>query len=73
MEGYSSFASANPNSNANAANAPGQAKAEANCGNAIDKQTAKKGVQAGGGPKTELPAPTNCDHVWQTIGAIGNG
>jgi hypothetical protein len=36
-------------------------------------------VQAGGGPKSIAPAPTNCDHFWQTpesesgAGVIGNG
>ena len=46
--------------------------AVAACEKTIDKQTAK-GVAAGGGPKAGTPAPTNCDHYYQDIGAIGNG
>jgi hypothetical protein len=46
--------------------------AVAACEKNIDKQTAK-GVTAGGGPKAGTPAPTNCDHYYQDIGAIGNG
>ena len=46
--------------------------AVAACEKNIDKQTAK-GVSAGGGPKAGVPAPTNCDHFYQSIGAIGNG
>ena len=38
----------------------------------IDKQTAS-GVTAGGGPKSGIPAPTNCDHFFQGEGLIGNG
>ncbi len=36
-------------------------------------------IQAGGGPKSIAPAPTNCDHFWQTpesengAGVIGQG
>jgi hypothetical protein len=57
--------------------APGQARAAANCGigaanvGTIDRQVAA-GIQAGGGPKSVDVAPTNCDHFWQTSGAIGN-
>jgi hypothetical protein len=59
------FAEANPNNNGNAANAPGQVNADANCGNAIDKQE-DKGVEAGGGPKAGTDeAPINCDHFFQ--------
>ena len=43
----------------------------ANCEANIDKQAAK-GVSAGGGPKAGTPAPTNCDHYYQGIGAIGH-
>ena len=47
-----------------------------NCIANIEKQGAK-GLEAGGGPKSgsgvDNPAPTNCDHFWQFIGAIGNG
>jgi hypothetical protein len=46
--------------------------AVAACEKNIDKQTAK-GVSAGGGPKAGVPAPTNCDHFFQSSGAIGNG
>jgi hypothetical protein len=46
--------------------------AVAACVKNIDKQTAK-GVAAGGGPKAGVPAPTNCDHFYQSGGAIGNG
>jgi hypothetical protein len=56
----------------NSGNAPGQAKANASCDNTIDRQTAK-GVQAGGGPKAGIDAPTNCDHFFQTEGLIGGG
>jgi len=48
------------------------------CGNTVDRQT-EKGVAAGGGPKADIPAPTNCDHFFQApeedggAGAIGNG
>lgn len=47
-------------------------KAVAACEKNIDKQTAK-GTSAGGGPKAGVPAPTNCDHYYQSIGSIGNG
>jgi hypothetical protein len=46
--------------------------AVAACMTNIDKQTGN-GVSAGGGPKAGVPAPTNCDHYFQAIGAIGNG
>ena len=42
------------------------------CGDVIARQS-DKGVAAGGGPKAGIPAPTNCDHFFQAIGAIGNG
>lgn len=57
--------------------APGQARAAANCGigpenlGTIDRQVAAE-IQAGGGPKSVDFGPTNCDHFWQTSGAIGN-
>jgi hypothetical protein len=49
-----------------------------NCGTAIERQF-EHGVTAGGGPKSGvineqtglLEVPTNCDHFWQAIGAIG--
>jgi predicted metal-binding membrane protein len=59
------------------ATAPGQVTAAAQCGigkenfGTIDRQVAA-GIQAGGGPKSVDVAPTNCDHFWQTSGAIGN-
>ena len=56
---------AQTNGGGNSSNAPGQAKAAANCGNTIDRQSAN-GVSAGGGPKAGVPAPTNCDHFFQT-------
>jgi hypothetical protein len=47
-------------------------KAVANCGAVIERQT-EKGTSAGGGPKAGIPAPTNCDHFFQSEGLIGNG
>jgi hypothetical protein len=41
------------------------------CGAAVENQVAM-GVQAGGGPKEEFPGPSNCDHFFFAIGAIGN-
>jgi hypothetical protein len=48
-------------------------------GGVVDRQTAA-GIQAGGGPKSGIDAPTNCDHFWQDPaatsmggGVIGNG
>jgi hypothetical protein len=38
----------------------------------VEKQTAK-GTTSGGGPKSGIPAPTNCDHFFQGEGLIGNG
>jgi hypothetical protein len=46
--------------------------AVAACEASIDKQSAN-GVSAGGGPKAGVPAPTNCDHFYQSNGSIGNG
>jgi hypothetical protein len=46
--------------------------AVAACEKNIGKQSAK-GVSAGGGPKAGVPAPTNCDHFFQSNGSIGNG
>jgi hypothetical protein len=57
----SSFGGPNPNPNA-----------MQNCSANIDKQAAN-GVFAGGGPKVDIPAPTNCDHFFQGEGLIGNG
>jgi hypothetical protein len=55
------FAYANPDNNGNAGNAPGQATAQDNCGQTINKQE-ENGVAAGGGHKEGVPAPTNCDN-----------
>ena len=66
------LAAANPDNHGNALNAPGQSNANDNCSNTVDRQEAK-GVEAGGGPKAGIPAPTNCDHYFQNIGAIGGG
>ena len=38
----------------------------------IVKQSAS-GITSGGGPKSGIPAPTNCDHFFQGEGLIGNG
>ena len=46
--------------------------ATAACEANIATQTAA-GISAGGGPKAGVPAPTNCDHYYQFIGAIGSG
>ena len=50
--------------------APGLQKAAAQCQTVIDLQTMRE-IVAGGGPKAGTPAPTNCDHFFQIIGAIG--
>ena len=45
----------------------------------VVKRQDDAGIQAGGGPKSIFPAPTNCDHFWQDralepgVGVIGNG
>ncbi len=62
------FAEAN---NPNGADAPGQANAGANCFENVLKQF-ESGVAAGGGPKEEFLAPTNCDHFFQEEDLIGN-
>lgn len=38
-------------------------QAEANCGATVERQT-EGDVSAGGGPKEDVPAPTNCDHFF---------
>ena len=50
--------------------APGLEKAVAECNKVIDLQTMRE-IAAGGGPKGGIPAPVNCDHFFQFIGAIG--
>ena len=61
--------------------APGQENAEANCTEVWSER--QEDTRAGGGPKSgpsegpvgsfpEGSGPTNCDHFWQSQGAIGN-
>jgi len=59
------FGSANPRSHG--VDAPGQANAGMNCGEAISRLT-DNGVEAGGGPKKDIPAPINCDHFFAPPG-----
>ena len=47
-------------------------KAVQHCTDTIIRQTERE-IEAGGGPKAGILAPTNCDHFFQAIGAIGNG
>ena len=72
--GGPAFAIANPANNGNGSSATGQDNAAANCkyslGGVVFKQVTA-GIQAGGGPKTDV-GPANCDHFWQTSGAIGS-
>jgi hypothetical protein len=56
--------------NGKAFEAPGLEEAAAECGKVINLQTMRE-IVAGGGPKAGIPAPTNCDHFFQIIGAIG--
>jgi hypothetical protein len=63
----SAGAFSNPGSNGNAANAPGQATAQDNCGAAFGRQDAN-GISAGGGPKAGEPGPLNCDHFFGAPG-----
>jgi len=70
-------ASAQSNGSGKSGDAPGQARAEANCMHVWDELQID--LVAGGGPKSEpVPSigstsgPTNCDHFWQTEGIIGN-
>jgi hypothetical protein len=44
------------------------AACEANIANQLSA-----GISAGGGPKADFGASTNCDHFFQAIGAVGNG
>jgi len=66
--GYA-FASANPDNQGTATNAPGQSNAFENCRANVIKQEEKR-VSAGGGPKEGLPG-TNCDQFFQQSGLIG--
>jgi hypothetical protein len=68
---------AQSNGGGNSGDAPGQAKAEANCRHVWSELQAD--LVAGGGPKSEpvesigsTSGPTNCDHFWQSEGVIGN-
>lgn len=45
----------------NSAAAPGQARAQSQCQNVINRQT---GMQPGHGSKSAGTRPTNCDHVY---------
>jgi hypothetical protein len=42
-------------------------ESEENCGSTVDRQT-EGDVSAGGGPKEDVPAPTNCDHFFGAPG-----
>jgi hypothetical protein len=42
-------------------------QSEENCGSTVDRQT-ERDVSAGGGPKDDVPAPTNCDHFFGAPG-----
>ena len=42
-----------------------------NCFESVENQIAM-GVEAGGGPKEGFLGPSNCDHFFFVIGAIGN-
>jgi hypothetical protein len=42
-----------------------------NCEENVMKQT-EEDVAAGGGPKQDIDAPTNCDHFYQREGNIGD-
>jgi Spy/CpxP family protein refolding chaperone len=70
-------ASAQSNGGGNSGDAPGQARAEANCMHVWSELQAD--LVAGGGPKAEpvesigsTTGPTNCDHFWQSEGIIGD-
>jgi hypothetical protein len=69
---------AQSNGGGNSADAPGQARAAANCENVWGNRQAD--LVAGGGPKSAVveslgttSGPTNCDHFWQSEGVVGNG
>jgi hypothetical protein len=75
---FAAPASAQSNGGGNSSNAPGQARAEANCMHVWGELQAD--LVAGGGPKSHpveslgtTSGPTNCDHFWQSEGIIGNG
>lgn len=56
--------------NGKAFEAPGLEQAAAACVKVIGLQSMRE-IVAGGGPKAGVVAPTNCDHFFQIIGAIG--
>jgi hypothetical protein len=70
---------AETNGGGSSVDAPGQAKAQANCVNVWNN--IQLTLVAGGGPKSlevdigggtiANSGPTNCDHFWQAIGSIG--
>jgi hypothetical protein len=68
------FAFANPDSKGG--RGQGQARAVGNCDLKVIPKQASREQEAGGGPKSgsgeEYPVPTNCDHLWQENGFIGN-
>lgn len=75
---FASPAWAQSNGGGNSGNAPGQARAAANCTNVWSELQAD--LVARGGPKSDpvesigtTTGPTNCDHFWQSEGIIGNG
>ena len=76
--GTSGMALAQSGGGGNSADAPGQARAVAQCEAVWSDIQAD--LRAGGGPKAgpvaDIPegtGPTNCDHFWQSEGVIGNG
>ena len=71
-------APAQSNGGGKSGDAPGQARAAANCEHVWGDLQADQ--VAGGGPKSQVveslgttSGPTNCDHFWQSEGIIGNG
>lgn len=68
---------AQSNGGGKSSEAPGQARAAANCVHVFSEVQATR--VAGGGPKSGVveslgttTGPTNCDHFWQSEGIIGN-
>jgi hypothetical protein len=69
---FAAPASAQTNGGGNSADAPGQARAQANC--TMVWSVIQADLVARGGPKSQVATgPTNCDHFWQSEGIIGNG
>jgi hypothetical protein len=80
--GASGAALAQTGGGGNSSDAPGQARASAQCEAVWSEIQAD--LRAGGGPKSgpstgpigtypDGSGPTNCDHFWQLQGAIGEG